>query len=305
MARNLQQPILVMIQGEMPGERWKIDPTRVTSIGRSVRNKVQLLSPSVSRFHCEIAFSNGLWYISDLNSRKGTLLNGRDVENREVMKPGDVIRISGNLLRFTDEKELEDIVAGVDDWEESGIDLLQERSVREALEKEAGDAVGKKLRALTEWGKRMAKSTAIPLLAVTLSFGLSAAILAIAHSRAEERKERIERARSEFDAVMQRIEKREEEEVEHRELLHKLEDIARQHAPYPQARKAAEQYRAIEAEYFQQGMETAYDHIIREDYEAALNELIVMDGLVRTPELRDAIRKEIRNVSRMESIPVL
>ncbi len=303
MDRNPQKPILVMIQGEMPGEKWKIDPTRVTSIGRSVRNKIQLLSPSVSRFHCEIAFSNGLWYISDLNSRKGTLLNGKDVENREVMTPGDVIRISGNLFRFTDEQELEDMAAGVDDWEDSGIDLLQERAVREALEKESGDAVGKKFRALAEWGKRMAKSTAIPLLAVALSFGLSAAILANAQSRAEERKERIERAQNAFDAVMQRIEERGVEDVDHRQLLHELEGIVRRYAPYPQAREAAEQYRAIEAEYFQKGMETTYDHIVREDYGAALNKLTEMDGLVRTPELRDAVRREIGNVEQMEALP--
>jgi len=93
-------PVLIMIQGHEPGVRWELEETRVTTIGRSSRNQINLLSPSVSRFHCEISYINGLWYVADLNSKKGTFLNGRRVVEREVLRPGDVIRLSQNVLKF-------------------------------------------------------------------------------------------------------------------------------------------------------------------------------------------------------------
>ncbi len=103
-------PVLIMIQGQEPGARWKLRETRVTTIGRSSRNQISLVSPSVSRFHCEVSYVNGLWYVVDLNSKKGTFLNGRRIAERQVLSPGDVLRLSRNLLKFdlVDESAEED-----------------------------------------------------------------------------------------------------------------------------------------------------------------------------------------------------
>jgi len=99
-----------MIQGDEPGARWKLMETRVTTIGRSSRNQINFVSPTVSRYHCEISFINGLWHVTDLNSRKGTYVNGRRITQREVLKPGDNIRLSTNVFRFDliDETATED-----------------------------------------------------------------------------------------------------------------------------------------------------------------------------------------------------
>ena len=93
-------PVIIMLQGDEPGARWKLQENRVTTVGRSSRNEISLVHPSISRFHCEISYINGLWYLADLNSRKGTVLNGVPVTDREVLKPGDIVRLSKNVLKF-------------------------------------------------------------------------------------------------------------------------------------------------------------------------------------------------------------
>jgi hypothetical protein len=57
-------------------------------------------SPSVSRFHCEIAFVNGRWELNDLNSKKGTLLNGERIGGRYTLHAGDIVRLSMTVFRF-------------------------------------------------------------------------------------------------------------------------------------------------------------------------------------------------------------
>jgi len=103
-------PVLIMLQGEEPGSRYRLRENRVTTIGRSTQNEISLLDRTVSRFHCEITYINGLWYIHDLHSRAGTLVNGEKVTQRRVLSPGDIIRISSNVFRFdvVEEKQEED-----------------------------------------------------------------------------------------------------------------------------------------------------------------------------------------------------
>ena len=56
----VKMPVMIMIQGNDPGARWGLQETRVITIGRSSRNCISLTNPSVSRFHCEISYINGL-----------------------------------------------------------------------------------------------------------------------------------------------------------------------------------------------------------------------------------------------------
>jgi len=104
------QPVLIMIQGSEPGSIFKLPDNRVSTIGRSSRNSIRLVNPAVSRFHCEIACVNGRWDLTDLNSRKGTLVNGTRVEGHRVLNAGDIIRLSGTTFRFDmlDESALRD-----------------------------------------------------------------------------------------------------------------------------------------------------------------------------------------------------
>ena len=103
---DTRQAVLIMIQGPEPGSVYKLPDNRVSTIGRSSRNSINVVSPSVSRFHCEIVWMNGEWMLSDLNSRKGTMINNEWVNGRMALAPGDLIRMTNTVFRFdlVDEK---------------------------------------------------------------------------------------------------------------------------------------------------------------------------------------------------------
>ena len=95
-----RQPVLVVIQGAEPGVIYRLPDNRVTTLGRSARNSIVVVNPSVSRYHCELSYINGRWELHDLNSRKGTIVNGDSVAESRVLNPGDIIRLSSTVFRF-------------------------------------------------------------------------------------------------------------------------------------------------------------------------------------------------------------
>lgn len=99
-AAQARQAVLIMIQGAEPGSIYKLPDNRVTTIGRSSRNLIAVVNPSVSRFHCEIAWINDCWVLADLHSRKGTMVNGAWATGRVALALGDLIRLSTTIFRF-------------------------------------------------------------------------------------------------------------------------------------------------------------------------------------------------------------
>ncbi|MCD6416595.1 MAG: FHA domain-containing protein [Planctomycetes bacterium] len=95
-----------MIQGPDPGAVYNLPDNRVTAVGRSSRNSVRVLDPSVSRQHCEIACVDGEWTIRDLDSKEGTLVNSEPVSGRRILTPGDIIRLTSVVFRFDTVHEL-------------------------------------------------------------------------------------------------------------------------------------------------------------------------------------------------------
>jgi DNA-binding NtrC family response regulator len=77
-----------------------------TLIGREPpRGGLRIAQHAVSRVHARITYTDGLWVIADLESRNGTVLNGRAID-QATLEDGDVIRIGDVLFRFArDEAE--------------------------------------------------------------------------------------------------------------------------------------------------------------------------------------------------------
>ena len=71
------------------------------SIGRQPGNSIVINDPDISRRHCVIERWEGHYQISDLNSRNGTVVNGKRVQRAEL-RPGDVITLGGAVARFID-----------------------------------------------------------------------------------------------------------------------------------------------------------------------------------------------------------
>lgn len=69
------------------------------TLGRHYDNTIVLLDPSVSRSHARLEFSDGRFFIQDLGSSNGVLVNDSKVERREL-KDFDLLTIGQIMLLF-------------------------------------------------------------------------------------------------------------------------------------------------------------------------------------------------------------
>ena len=87
--------------GADAGRLWRFEAGRVR-IGRSPDNDLALdpqQDLDASSRHCEIAWENEAWVVSDLGSRNGTFLNGARVQQR-ALRSGDVLLLGAAGPRF-------------------------------------------------------------------------------------------------------------------------------------------------------------------------------------------------------------
>jgi DNA-binding CsgD family transcriptional regulator len=78
---------------------------RGITIGRDPTNDVTLEADQLaSRSHAEILVRNGQWYVVDLGSRNGTVVNGRATP-RYPLRDGDVIGIGSTHFEFVLESD--------------------------------------------------------------------------------------------------------------------------------------------------------------------------------------------------------
>jgi hypothetical protein len=94
-ARSRSETALLLLDGK----RIVVGPTGV-SLGRSRQCEVVVDDPNVSRRHAEIRPRGGSWVLIDLGSTNGSSLNGRRIDNPEVLKPGDEIELGTSTLTF-------------------------------------------------------------------------------------------------------------------------------------------------------------------------------------------------------------
>jgi hypothetical protein len=83
----------------LDGKRLIVGPAGVT-LGRSRQCDVVLEDPNVSRRHAEIRPRGEGWVLSDLGSTNGSLINGRQVEGSQEIRPGDEIELGTSLITF-------------------------------------------------------------------------------------------------------------------------------------------------------------------------------------------------------------
>lgn len=70
-----------------------------TAIGRHNDNDIQLLDPEVSKAHLSIEQRDGGYWLADLESANGTLVNGAPVLQHKL-RDGDLIQVGNSQLRF-------------------------------------------------------------------------------------------------------------------------------------------------------------------------------------------------------------
>jgi len=91
-----------------------IEPGMPCRIGRSPHNTIALPNESVSRAHAVVQFTDsGSCYLYDLDSRNGTLVNGRRVSVPTMLRDGDRITIGPYTLGFVHEQPAQVTPAGL------------------------------------------------------------------------------------------------------------------------------------------------------------------------------------------------
>ena len=69
-------------------------------IGAAPKNDIRLAGKGVSRSHCELVLYEDGWAISDLRSTNGTLLNGRRINQPQLLFDGDTVTLGTEILSF-------------------------------------------------------------------------------------------------------------------------------------------------------------------------------------------------------------
>lgn len=96
-------PFLVMTVGPKPGNVIALRTPQVR-IGRDLTNDLAIQDPEISRFHAVLRWSNNTYYLEDLGSTNGTLLNGKVLTAKVpvALRANDVIQVATVVeLRFT------------------------------------------------------------------------------------------------------------------------------------------------------------------------------------------------------------
>jgi diguanylate cyclase (GGDEF)-like protein len=96
------RPALVFLNGDLIAVPIPLE-REVVVLGRAIEADVRINDTKVSRLHASVTTSGGPrpeYTLADLDSRTGTLLNGRKVTGSETLQNGDKIMIGEHILRF-------------------------------------------------------------------------------------------------------------------------------------------------------------------------------------------------------------
>lgn len=87
--------LVIASDSETPPVGARLPLLPVTSLGRSPRNTIVLNNEYASSEHALLTWRGDRWWLEDLGSRNGTLLNEAALAETAVLSPGDIISIGG------------------------------------------------------------------------------------------------------------------------------------------------------------------------------------------------------------------
>lgn len=80
--------------------------TDAFQIGRSEKCQIRILDDTISRFHVEVYYKQGRWWVRDLQSSNGTFIDGERIDERPLLKTAQVeLGIDGPLLSIEIEEK--------------------------------------------------------------------------------------------------------------------------------------------------------------------------------------------------------
>jgi eukaryotic-like serine/threonine-protein kinase len=96
------RPILSRLSiqnGSMSGRSYRFHQD-VTTIGRTNGNDLVISGRTVSRRHARLWFAEGRWFLEDLQSANGTMVNNTRIYQPVVLNDGDVINFGDEVVLF-------------------------------------------------------------------------------------------------------------------------------------------------------------------------------------------------------------
>ena len=94
-------PKLTVIEGPDEGKGFQLPTGQPQLIGRSTE-ALPISDNTVSRRHAELTPDGDTWYLRDLASQNGTIVNGVAIKDRIRLEPGDEIRVGATVFLFGD-----------------------------------------------------------------------------------------------------------------------------------------------------------------------------------------------------------
>lgn len=93
-----QAHITLVLEAEPEARRFQFSQTEVL-IGRDPLCDLQISESSVSSQHARLSYHHNQWWVDDLRSRNGTLLNGEPVMSAVVLTNNDELHCGGARLQ--------------------------------------------------------------------------------------------------------------------------------------------------------------------------------------------------------------
>jgi len=96
------RPVLARLtiqNGQLVGRSYLFHQV-MTTIGRTNGNDLIISGRTVSRRHARFWFDNGQWFLQDLGSANGTMVNNLRIYQPVVLKDGDVINFGDEVVLF-------------------------------------------------------------------------------------------------------------------------------------------------------------------------------------------------------------
>jgi hypothetical protein len=88
---------LIVVEGSMAGQMFRLE-FKVHVIGRGEEADLVVLDPEISRMHARFKRHENHYIIEDLRSANGTWINDARVEGKQLLLPGDRLRVGQTEL---------------------------------------------------------------------------------------------------------------------------------------------------------------------------------------------------------------
>lgn len=101
MSKRKIPSIKLSIQFNNSSYDTRIFDSEVITIGRSSNCDLSLPEDTISNHHARLTFHHMQWWIEDLKSKNGTLINAQKLSTSTVITTGDQISIGNYLIQIS------------------------------------------------------------------------------------------------------------------------------------------------------------------------------------------------------------